>query len=66
MNVFVDTNILIDYVCRREPFFLHAKAIFASLPLLLNNKDNIYERYRVYKKAISSLVLGYRQVAGRQ
>ena len=33
MKVFVDTNILIDYVCRREPFFLHAKAIFASLPL---------------------------------
>ena len=29
MKVFVDTNILIDYVCRREPFFLHAKAIFA-------------------------------------
>ena len=30
MKVFVDTNILIDYVCRREPFFLPAKAIFAS------------------------------------
>ena len=30
MKVFVDTNILIDYVCRREPFFLSAKAIFAS------------------------------------
>lgn len=29
MKVFVDTNILIDYVCRREPFFLPAKAIFA-------------------------------------
>lgn len=29
MKVFVDTNILIDYVCRREPFFLHAKALFA-------------------------------------
>ena len=30
MKVFVDTNILINYVCRREPFFLSAKAIFAS------------------------------------
>lgn len=30
MKVFVDTNILIDYVCRREPFFLSAKAIFVS------------------------------------
>lgn len=30
MKVFVDTNILIDYVCRRAPFFLPAKAIFAS------------------------------------
>ena len=30
MKIFVDTNILIDYVCRREPFFLSAKAIFAS------------------------------------
>jgi hypothetical protein len=30
MKVFVDTNISIDYVCRREPFFLSAKAIFAS------------------------------------
>ena len=50
MKVFVDTNILIDYVCRREPFFLHAKAIFASLPLFLSNKDYAYEHYRVYKK----------------
>lgn len=30
MKVFVDTNILIDYLCRREPFFLSAKAVFAS------------------------------------
>ena len=30
MRAFVDTNILIDYLCRREPFFLSAKAIFAS------------------------------------
>ena len=30
MKVFVDTNRLIDDVCRREPFFLPAKAIFAS------------------------------------
>lgn len=64
MNVFVDTNILIDYVCRREPFFLHAKAIFASLPLFLNNKDYAYERYRVYKKTVPRLVLGCGQVAG--
>ena len=30
MKVFVDTNILIDYVCRRESFLLSAKAILAS------------------------------------
>ena len=30
MRAFVDTNILIDYLCRREPFFLSAKAVFAS------------------------------------
>ena len=29
MKVFVDTNVLIDYVCRREPFFVPAKSIFA-------------------------------------
>lgn len=30
MRVFVDTNILIDYVCRREPFFVSAKGVFAA------------------------------------
>ena len=29
MKVFVDTNILIDYLCKREPFFVPAKTIFA-------------------------------------
>ena len=30
MKVFVDTNVLIDYVCKRESFFVPAKAVFAS------------------------------------
>ena len=30
MRAFIDTNILIDYICKREPFFLAAKAVFAS------------------------------------
>lgn len=30
MRVFVDTNVLIDYVCKRETFFMSAKAVFAS------------------------------------
>ena len=30
MRVFVDTNVLIDYVCKRETFFMPAKAVFAS------------------------------------
>ena len=29
MRVFIDTNVLIDYLCRREPFFLPAKSLFA-------------------------------------
>lgn len=29
MKVFVDTNILIDYVGKREPFFIPAKSVFA-------------------------------------
>ena len=29
MKVFVDTNVLIDYLCKREPFFVPAKTIFA-------------------------------------
>lgn len=29
MKVFVDTNVLIDYLCKREPFFLPAKSLFA-------------------------------------
>ena len=30
MKAFVDTNILIDYICKREPFFIPAKSIFAA------------------------------------
>ena len=30
MKAFVDTNILIDYICKREPFFIPAKSIFAT------------------------------------
>ena len=33
MKIFVDTNILIDYVCKREPFFLQAKGLFAAAHL---------------------------------
>jgi predicted nucleic acid-binding protein len=29
MKVFVDTNVLIDYLCKREPFFVPAKSVFA-------------------------------------
>ena len=29
MKVFVDTNVLIDYICKREQFFVAAKAVFA-------------------------------------
>lgn len=28
MNVFLDTNVVIDFVCKREPFFTDAKYIF--------------------------------------
>ena len=28
MNVFIDTNVVIDFVCKREPFFTDAKNIF--------------------------------------
>ena len=30
MKVFVDTNVLIDYICKREPFFVSAKGVFAA------------------------------------
>lgn len=30
MRVFVDTNVLLDFICRREPFFESAKGIFAA------------------------------------
>ena len=30
MKAFVDTNILIDYVGKREPFFIPAKSVFAA------------------------------------
>lgn len=30
MKVFVDTNVLIDYVCKREPFFVPAKGVIAT------------------------------------
>lgn len=30
MKAFVDTNILIDYICKREPFFIPAKSVFAT------------------------------------
>ena len=30
MKAFVDTNILIDYICKREPFFIPAKSVFAA------------------------------------
>lgn len=30
MKVFVDTNVFIDYVCRREPFFIPAKGVIAA------------------------------------
>lgn len=29
MKVFVDTNVLVDYICKREQFFVVAKAVFA-------------------------------------
>lgn len=29
MKVFVDTNVLIDFICKREPFFAPAKSVFA-------------------------------------
>ena len=29
MKVFLDTNILIDFVCKREPFYASAKCVFA-------------------------------------
>lgn len=30
MKVYVDTNVLIDFVCRREPFAEQAKKLFAN------------------------------------
>ena len=30
MKAFIDTNILIDYICKREPFFIPAKSVFAA------------------------------------
>ena len=30
MRVFVDTNVLLDFICKREPFFDSAKGIFAA------------------------------------
>lgn len=30
MKAFIDTNVLIDYICKREPFFIPAKSIFAA------------------------------------
>ena len=30
MKAFVDTNILIDYICTRESFFIPAKSVFAA------------------------------------
>ena len=29
MKVFVDTNVLVDFICKREPFFVPAKSLFA-------------------------------------
>jgi predicted nucleic acid-binding protein len=29
MNVYIDTNILVDFVCRREAFFEDARTLFA-------------------------------------
>ena len=30
MKAFIDTNVLIDYICKREPFFIPAKSVFAA------------------------------------
>ena len=30
MKAFIDTNILIDYICKIEPFFIPAKSVFAA------------------------------------
>lgn len=30
MKVFVDTNVLLDFICKREPFFDSAKGVFAA------------------------------------
>ena len=30
MKAFIDTNILIDFICKREPFFIPAKAVFTA------------------------------------
>ena len=30
MKAFIDTNILIDYICKRDPFFIPAKSVFAA------------------------------------
>jgi predicted nucleic acid-binding protein len=49
MNVYIDTNILVDFVCRREAFFEDARTLFAygysgvfslqtSLPFMLKQQ----------------------------
>lgn len=43
MKAFVDTNILIDYICKREPFFNPAKSVFAAC--LIGKVDIVVSAY---------------------
>ena len=51
MKAFIDTNIPIDYICKREPFFIPAKSVFAACFMgrvdIVVSGLSIYRNYRL-------------------
>ena len=51
MKAFVDTNILIDYICKREPFFIPAKSVFAACYM-----KKVFENRGYYNEIIKDAI----------
>ncbi len=70
MKVFVDTNVLIDYVCKRDPFFIPSKSVFALCFLkkieiavsALSIVNTLYIGRNHDSVAIKSCLLGLSQI----
>ena len=57
MKAFIDTNILIDYICKREPFVIPAKSVFAAC--FMGRVDIVVSGLAIYRNYRLAFVIRY-------